>query len=317
MDKKEKARKKLIESLVVTIIMVVYIVYGIYFLPILVLFIPIPFIVLGIRNGFDSNILSIILTFFIVQIIIGDTIGASLVFILAPLSIAINYCVKKRMNSKMTILISTISFLLPIIILITLGINMGNIDLVSELKNLFSQYISIQAESLKEMGLTNHEVLKVINEVETGYNELIMLIPSLLGVFSIFITYINYFLTGVVLRQTGYEVIKRPIFSRFQLPNNIILGVGVMLITGFIFKWLNIEYSQALLLNITFLIGVMFMVQGLAVLDFILKRRKTKLVFRIILIVLSLMFLPMGSFIIFLGIIDSIFDTRKLRRLKS
>lgn len=317
MNKKENIKENIIEAAIVTFIMVFYIVYGINFFPLLILFIPVPFIVLGVRNGLYSNILSILLTSIIVELILGDTIGASLVFVLAPLSIAINYCIKKRKDSKQTVLISVISFLVPFMILLILGIKIADIDLISEMDAAFTEYMAMQIDGLKEMGLTNHKILKIMDQVESGYNEIIMLIPSLISVFSLFITYINYLLAGIVLRKMGYELIKRPRLSKFKLPSNVLLGVGIMLLAGFIFIWLDIQNSQALLLNITFLIGIMFMIQGLAVFDFFLKKIKMKLVFRIILIVLSIVFLPMGSLIIFLGILDSIFDMRKLRRLKS
>lgn len=317
LNKKDNKKNIIIEALLVTLFMAIYIVYGIQFLPLLILLIPMPFIVLGVRNNWYSNIVSIILTLLIVEIIIGNTIGASLIFIFAPLSIGMNYCIENRKSSKQTILISSLCFLIPLVIMMILGIRIANIDLITEMEHGFSQYMSMQIDGLKEMGLTNHEVLKIADVIESGYNGILMLIPSFIFIFSIIIAYINYFFTGVVLRKMGYELIKRPRFSRFKLPSNILLGVGVMLISAFILKWLDFQYNEALLANITFLAGITFMLQGLAVLDFFLKRMKIKFIFRVILIVLNLVFLPIGSLIILLGVIDSAFDIRKLRRPKS
>ena len=317
LDNKEKKKKDIIQVGLVIFAMVLYIVYGVQILPPLILLIPVPFIVLGVKNGFSWNLLSIILTLLIVEIFLGDTIGASLVIIFAPLSLAINYCIEKRKNSKQTVLIATLFFLVPLLILLVLGMKIADIDLINQMDVIFTEYISIQTEALREIGLTNHKILEVVNNLESRYNELIMLIPSLISIFSMFIAYINYFFTGVVLRKMGYELIKRPRFSRFRLPNNFLLGVGVMLLSGFVFNWLDFQYSQSLLLNIIFLAGSMFIIQGLSVLDFLLIKMNIKLVFRVILIALNLIFLPMGSIIIFVGLLDSVFDMRKLRSLKS
>lgn len=317
MKKKDNIKKILIESILVISIMALYIVYGIHFLPLLIFLIPVPFVVLGIRNGFYSNIISIILTLLIAEIILGNTAGASLIVIFGPLSIAINYCIKNRKNSKQTILISTISFLVPFVGLIVLEGKIANIDFIKQIEEVFNQTLTVQIDMFKEMGMTNHKILQAVNALEMAFTQIIVLIPSFLSIFSFLVAYINYFFTNIILKKIGYGFIVSQRFSRFKLPNNILLGVVVMFLTGFLFNWIGMEYSEALLVNLTFLVGVMFMVQGLAVLDFLLIKMKIKLVFRIILIVMNILFIPIGSLIVFVGLLDSIFDMRKLRRPKS
>lgn len=317
MKKKDNIKKILIESILVISIMALYIVYGIHFLPLLIFLIPVPFVVLGIRNGFYSNIISIILTLLIAEIILGNTAGASLIVVFGPLSIAINYCIKNRKNSKQTILISTISFLVPFVGLIVLEGKIANIDFIKQIEEVFNQTLTVQIDMFKEMGMTNHKILQAVNALEMAFTQIIVLIPSFLSIFSFLVAYINYFFTNIILKKIGYGFIVSQRFSRFKLPNNILLGVVVMFLTGFLFNWIGMEYSEALLVNLTFLVGVMFMVQGLAVLDFLLIKMKIKLVFRIILIVMNILFIPIGSLIVFVGLLDSIFDMRKLRRPKS
>ncbi len=41
-------------------------------------------------------------------------------------------------------------------------------------------------------------------------------------------TYINYIVSVLILRKLGYGIVHIPRFSRFKLPNNILLGVGIM-----------------------------------------------------------------------------------------
>lgn len=317
LDNKEKKRQSIIEAGIVTFIMAFYIVYGIIYAPLFVLLIPVPFIVLGVRNGFIANIFPITLAFFIVEIFLGNKIGLSLGAIFIPLSIGINYSIKKRKNSKQTIFISTLSFLVPLIVLLILEMKVGDVNLISELDQWFTSFVALQTEALQEMGFTNHMIVQTLNEIEAGYNQLIMLIPSLISIFGVFITFINYFFTGIILRGMGYGLIKSPRLSQFELPKDIILGVGAMLLTAYLLNRFQFQYSQALLANITFLISIVFLIQGLAIIDYFLKKRKTKLIFRVIIIVLNVIFVPIWTIIIMLGLVDSVFDLRKLRRPKS
>ncbi len=316
MNNNDKIKKSIIESIVVVSIMALYIVYGIHFLPLLMLFIPLPFIVLGVRNNIYNNIISIITASLIVGIILGTLSGASIILIFAPLSVAINYCIKSRKKSTEILLISSIVFFISFVFLIALGGKVSDLDLAKQAEQGITQILTMQIEILKEMGMTNYEILQTTDWLETAYKTFIVLIPSLLGVFSFVVSYLNILFSSIILRRMGYGFnFER--FSRFKLPNNIITGTGIMFLTAFIIKFLEIGYHEALLFNLTFLVSIMFFIQGLAVLDFLFIKIKMRLFSRVIVLIISVIFIPMTSILFFIGILDTIFDMRKIRRQKS
>ncbi|MDR7857348.1 DUF2232 domain-containing protein [Tissierella sp.] len=317
MENNDKIKKSIIESIIVIAIMAIYIVFGIHYLSLLILIIPLPFIVLGVRNGIYSNIISIISTFIIVNILLGIPSGLSLMILFAPLSIGINYCIIKRKTNMETIIASTMLFFVSFILLSFFEGSISNLDIGKQVEQIFTQYLNIQVDMLKEMGKTNHEILKTTDLLESTYKMLVVLIPSFVGIFSLGVSYINLLLSSKILRKMGYGTINTQRFSRFKLPNNIILGIGIMILTTFVFKKLEIQYHEALLSNIVFLASFVFFMQGLSVLDYLCIKVKTPLVFRIILLSMNIIFVPMGGLISFLGILDSVFDLRKIRKKKS
>lgn len=310
-------KSSILESIVVICIMSIYIAYGVNYLPLLIFIIPVPFVVLGIRNDIKVNIVSLVLTLLIVQGLLSSTSGATLLLAFGPLSFTINYCLKKRKSRTETLVLSTMAFLIPFVVLILLGGEIANINMVKEAETVFNQYLNIQLDSLEEMGLTNFKLLQTKYELKSLYNELLALTPSLISIFSVFIAYINIAISTWGIRKLGYGVVSKGNFSRFKLPNNIIPGIAFMLVTGVLFRFLKINYHEAFLLNISFLFGFIFLVQGLAVIDFFLKKTKAKLFLRIIVLSFLLLFIPAGSIILFIGLFDSIFDIRKIRRKKS
>ncbi len=317
MENNDKIKKSIIESIVVVCIMSLFIVFGLHFLPLLILIIPLPFVVLGVRNGIYTNFISMIATFIIVSILLGVSSGLSLMILFAPLSIGINYCIVKRKTNMETIIISTIVFFVSFILLTLFEVNISNLDIGKQTEQIFTQYLTMQIEMLKEMEMTNYEILQTKDLLESTYKVLIVLIPSFVGIFSLGISYLNLLLSSKILRKMGYGTISPQKFSRFKLPNNIIPGIGIMILTTFIFKKLEIQYHEALLYNIIFLASFIFFMQGLSVLDFLCIKSKIPLVFRVILLALNIIFVPMGGLISFIGIFDSIFDLRKIRRQKS
>lgn len=317
MNNNDKIKKSVIESIVVVSFMALYIIYGIYFLPLLVVFIPLPFIVLGKRNGISSNIISLSLTSIIIGFLLGVSSAITLFLIFAPFSFAINYCLKNRKTTLETVLIGTLAFFISLLILMYLGGQSSDYGFAMESEQEFKRILAVQVENLKESGMTNYQILESISLLESAYNYLMVIIPSFLIIFSLIVTYINYFFTSVILRKMGYGIMHSQGFSKFKLPSNIILGTGVMFLFAFIIGKLEIQYHEALLYNLIFLVAAMFYIQGLSVFDFLLIRIKIKLGFRILLIAINIIFIPMSMILFFIGILDSFFDLRKIRKQKS
>jgi len=313
----DKIKKSTIESIIVISIMTLYIVYGIHVVPLLMLFIPVPFAILGIRNGIYINVISIIATSIIIGVLLGFISGVSIILIFAPLSLALNYCISKRKDSMETIFITTIAFFISFLVLIGLEASISNLNLTKQLESNFTQLLTMQIDMLNEVGMSKYEVLRTTDLLENAYKTIIILIPSLISIFSLAVSYINLLFSSIILRKMGYGIANYKKFSKFKLPNNIIPGIGIMLFTAFIIKTLKIQYHEALLINITFLISFVFFLQGLAVLDFLLIKSKLHVVFRILIISLNIVFIPMSSILFFIGIFDSIFDIRKIGRRKS
>lgn len=317
MDNNNKIKKGILESLIVISIMVVYAVYGIYFLPTLMIFIPLPFIILGVRNHIYNNIFSLIIASIIIQLLLGSSYGASMVLLFAPLSIAINYCIKYKKKNMETILISTAVFVLSFLLIISLGERITDINFTEQIENVLSQSLNSQIEIFKELGVSNEELARLSESLEDQNKTIMVRIPSLLIIISFLISYINIFLVSFALRKMGYGYVAEQRFSRFRLPNNIIPGIGIMFLAAYIMQKLEVQYHGALLLNITFLAGFVFIVQGLAVLDFLMIKARIKSIFRLFILAINIFVLPTTTILFFIGVIDSIFDLRKLRMQKS
>ena len=71
-------------------------------------------------------------------------------------------------------------------------------------------------------------MLKVKDFLENAYDYIILIMPSIIMMSSMITAYINYLLSSLSLRKLGYGVVSIPKFSRFKLPNNILLGTGIM-----------------------------------------------------------------------------------------
>lgn len=293
--------------------MSLFAVASLFFFPLLLLLFPVLFIIVGIKNGIVEGIISLMTTCTILAYIIDPMIALYLFVVFAPITIAIIYTTKNRKITIDVLLYSTIIFFASILLLFAL-VNIREGNFLIQIEETFKEGLSLRIESLKEMGFSSYEILEDKNFIEAAFKEMLLIAPATLLFLSLIVSYINYSLSILGLKKVGINIVNTPKFSRFRLPNNIALGTIVMFITTLIAKQLNFIYFDAIVVNLTVLIGFMLLIQGLSIIDFFLIKVKVKTFFRILFIVLTIVIAPLITVVSMLGLIDVIFDFRKLRR---
>lgn len=314
MNANRKKDNKIFETIFIIAIATTFLLIGIYYIPWIMFLYPIFFIVLGVRNGVIYNIISLIISSLSIGIMI-DIISGILVFLtFAPLSIGLNYIIKKRRKSFESIAISTIILLFSFLLVINIMGDMSGVDIINQIEDSFTQTLNSQIEMLKDMDLSAYEVLKIRDVLENSVDYVILIIPAIIIIFSLIVAYLNYLISSLILRRLGYGIVSIPKFAKFKLPNNVLLGTGIMFLGAFIIKALELFYYETILLNVTVIASFMFFTQGLSVIDYKLAKKKLRRIPRVFIILFFTIILPLGWLISFIGILDVIMDFRKLRK---
>lgn len=303
-----------IEDMALVIGMSICAILGIHYIPIILILFPTPFIILGMKNGVSRNIMNMVVTFIIIGIADSIKYGFFLLIIFLPITILLFYLIKKKKNNMEILGSSTIVFFISILIILGI-INITGIDFVNELEMRVEQVIEGQIESIENMNLNSYEFLKERDLLEEKYKLSLLIIPSALFMISMIISYLNYLLISLILKKMEINIINIPKFSRFRLPNNIILGIIIMFVGVFIIEKMNIGYSNAIIINLITLIGSMFSIQGLSVVDFYLSRFNIFPAIRFIICIMLLFNSSMVLILTMIGFIDSIFDLRKIKTI--
>lgn len=308
-----KGRK--IADIVLTIgISTIVMLLGIYYIQWLIFLYPTLFIILGVKYGLNYNIISIIVSAFSIGLMTDKVSGMIILLAFSPLSIALNYLIVNRKKTLRTMVVSTLVSLVSFLLVLSLMKDASGVSIVHQLEESFTQIINTQIEALKDMQLSQYEILQIEDFWEGAFKYVLLIMPSLIIIFSLITAYINYFISSVVLRKIGYGVVSIPRFSKFNLPSNVLLGTGIMLLGAFLLKWFKLPYYDTVLLNIMALASFVFFVQGLSVIDYRLIKRDIGRIFRILILLFFILVLPVSGIITFIGILDVILDFRKLKR---
>ncbi len=314
MDEEKQFNYDILEIIGIIIFMTIYALVGIYLFPFNLVFFPIPFVFLAVRRGIAQGMLSLVVVS--ITILFMVDIANALLFILLflPLVYTIAEGIKSRRSSLEILGLSTAILFVSVMLFYSVTQNVTGINIMNELEESFNQVLNTQIQTFKEMGLTNFELLKTVEELRGTYRYVLWIFPVIILVASLFISYTNYFVSVIVLRKSGLGILSIPRFSRFKLPNNVMTGVIIMLLASFAVREFNLSFSEPLLLNVMTLIWVMFTIQGLSVIDFMFNKLALKLPLRIFFLGLIIIFIPLGTLVVLVGIIDTIFDIRKYKR---
>lgn len=310
----ENKNKKIMEILLMVSISTVLMILGIYYLPLITFLYPIPFVVLGVKYSNKLNIISMIVSVVVIGFFTDKFSGIFILLAFLPLSIALNYAIKERKKPIEIIAISTLVLMVSFFIILSITGDMTGISIVEQLEEFFSEILNVQIELLKESGISNYELFKFIDTMEDKFGEALLIIPSIIMILSLIMAYLNYLISVLILIRLGYGIVYTPKFSKFSLPNNILLGTGIMLLGNFLLKVLKFPHYETIFINITTLISFVFFLQGLAVIDYRLIRKNRNWFLRVLAIIFISSILPLGGAITILGMLDIIFDFRKLKR---
>lgn len=286
-------------------------------LSLLLLLIPIPFALIGTLSNIKNNIISLIITLlvlmfsikttFVVDIFINSIVPGTIIGIIAKKVLS-----KKDSNKYEPIFAGSIVFILSIVIHYLISKYIFSIDLLDELIKVFN--VSIESQKSLMQSATNNELLNTENILEIFRN----LVPSILFFRSMILSIIIYFIEVYALKKMKYGDLVEVKFSSFYLPGNaiVISFILYLLVIGLSYMKTPL-YTDAIFLNVEIVFNFMFIIQGISVtIYFIKKWLKQGMDKKVFIGAICVGIFGMKG-ISFIGMIDSILDFRNVRVYKS
>jgi len=305
---------RITETAIITTLMAIFVIVGLYILPIIIMLFPIPFVILGVRHGIKYNILSIIASSLVVSILIDILTGAFVFILFGLLAILLAYMIRRKYKPTEIIVGATGVSLITTLLTINIIGYITGISFVDQINASFAEVIQMQLNMTKDMGLSSYELSQIREIFRTTMEYMIIIIPATIIISSLFTAYINYWVSGAVLKRLGHKTVPIPKFIHLRLPNNIILGTAVIFLATALTRLLKIFYYNTIFINVVILVSFVFFIQGLAVIVYLMNRVKMNKFLKGILIFLIIINIPLSFIISFIGVLDVIFDFRKLKK---
>ena len=307
---------RIAETAIITTFMTLIIIFGFNMFPIIILFYPIPFIILGVRHKTKYNIYSILASSILIGILTDIFTGLLIFLVFGLISIIITYMINKKHRSQDILIGGAIATIVAILISIAIIGYITGISFLSQINATLSESMKLQLEILREMDLSTYELtlFKDFLTVTTDY--MIILIPATIVISSVFVVYMNYWMSTAILSRLGHKTVEIPKFMHFRLPSNAIMGSAVIIVAAILFRSMKLFYYETIFINAVVLISFVFFMQGLSVVVFLMNRKKMHKIVKAILIFLIIVNMPLSIMVSIIGLLDVVLDFRKLKKVE-
>ncbi|MBM7624328.1 YybS family protein [Sporohalobacter salinus] len=289
--------KALVEGALFTAIIVILTLLAFYLPPIigmvLLFILPVPFIVLGVRQGTKTSTLAAVLSAIILGILINPIMILVVLFGFGLIGVVLGAAFEEKFSPHKLIIIAVIAAIVSTLLMVGINFYLFNFNPTT----IFNQAI----EKYQNLGF-DQATLKELEDITRNFKETMQtLFPSLFIIAGAINGLISYYIGLSVLNRLGYEYEYPLSFSEWRFSKYLVFGYlfGIISINTTIGK------------NLYLIFSFIFLIQGLAVVAHYLKSfnisdkiQKAILVF--------LAFLPINQIIVFLGLLDVWFDYRKL-----
>lgn len=262
---------------------------------------PLPFILLTIKYGVPNAFVIFTAAFFI-AVIVGQPIGLVKTIMFGCTGIVLGYMYKKQRKPLEILIAGTLAYLIGIMLIYVVSIKFFNIDLIQKMQNMFNESV-VQSEKIANAA--GMQVSKKQKDLFAQMNDILQtILPSILVMVSVCLSWITVMISGSVLKKLKHEVTLWPKFKDIQLPKSIIWYYVIFILLATFIKVEPTSYLHMVFSNLYVIFALLLVLQGLTFIAFLAHRKGFTKGVPIISFIVC-MFIPMMfPLVTILGIID-------------
>jgi uncharacterized protein YybS (DUF2232 family) len=308
--------KRLTDAALTTSILAIFAMIGSFLFPYIDFIYPLPAILLAKRQDWKISALALVAASIIIFILTG-MVQTSLYYLVlyTPMAAVMCYFISKDDRPWKSIIFGGVAYLLSFVVMILLMQAFIGVDFVDQIRETFIEGMNIQESLFSNFEGMEDQLEATRTMYETMMEAMVLLMPGIIIISALAMSSINYMASVRMGRRLKVKIVPIGRFSHFRLPNNIAIGILIFMGGTYIISITNFINSDALTANLVFMFQIMFFIQGLAVVRYMMDRYKVSKLLRVIFMI----FIIFNSYLMlattFLGLFDQMLDFRKLKNL--
>lgn len=274
--------------------------------PVIYLFFPAMFVTESIKEGILKTMAVFLFVCVLVGAVFGVNMAVAILTVFGPMILIFNFMIINKFSVNTTIISTAILFFVSMIFMAyTAGVTpdmLKSQDTINSFIEMQNGLLS-QGRDLGEISLVDATAL---------YNRSLQLMPAVLLLISLCISYITYTRTGRNLLKSDKLIIQPSSFVFFRLPNEMIISGVIGILGVFLFQDFVGSTYKIIIENIVIVFAALLFFQGLSVIKYLMMRSKVNLFLQNLLILGAFVIPGVQFFFVIVGIVDMIFNFRKI-----
>ena len=307
------------ESAMITGILVI-IAYLSSFITLLMFFYPTPAIILGKRKGLKYSILALIASDLIISMLLGVQTGLVFLILYTPLAVALTYGICRDEDANKTILFGTAAYMISFVLYILFLNFIMDINFIERVAEMYDQSFEmtrglfdnipdqLRTEQFEQYISDIEKIAPIMNYIVTS------VFPAVLIAASVITSYINYIVASKFAVRFSINVKQHEGIGYFSFPRNFMISMAGLLLLSFLLGLFNINV-EIIQLNLFIIVFIAMLLQGVAVLKFLIDKSKmSKFARNLIFVIIILMSISFSIIYAIIGLVDLTIDLRKINR---
>ncbi|MDO8885600.1 ECF transporter S component [Candidatus Oleimmundimicrobium sp.] len=274
----------------------------------------VPTVIVSVRYGFKYGFLTAITASFLVAVFMEPSSAVPLFLIILFLGLSQGISIRRNYSVWGVILAGLVGVVVTIALMALITYFLSGVNLFYEQIKLFKESIVMQEQLGLRYGLGKEEIVRqqhLLNQMAENFSKVI---PAIIVIVSGWISAFCCFITYQILKRLKLKLPKIISFKMLQVPWFFSWGYLLGLAALFFYKWFG-NYSGTVSIigmNLLLIFGVIFLIQGSAIIFYFFEKYKLSLPVKILFFFLALFIQIMFQGLTWLGLFDTWFNYRKV-----
>jgi len=313
---RDSQTSRLTESAFIAGILLIFAIVGTLIFPFIDYIYALPAIILAKRHDYKASIMALVTAGIIATILLGVQAGLYYLVLYTPMAATMSYFIDKDKKPAMTIGFGGLAYLISFIILLFIMQLFLGLNLIEYVTEAFQQSFEMQEGLFSNFEGFQDQLESSREMYDNMLDLIIMIMPGILIATSLSMVVINYLVAQKIGKRLKARIRPLGDFKNFKLPNNIVLGMLVIFGLTLIVGQFNIVDYETLSANILFLFQIVFFLQGLALVRFLMGKYNINRFLRVLIFIFIIINPAFSLVVILAGIADVLLDFRKLKESK-
>ena len=225
--------------------------------------------------------------------------------------------IKKDTEAGHTIVLSTAFLLGCLVLLIVILEQVGQLNFSLEIQRIIRDSLDKAYQFYKNRGIGTEELALIKRNSWRLLRLLDLIWPALLVISVWSFVYLDYIISGKMLRRFGFSLKSLPVLQQWHCPEWLVWGFIIpsgLLVGDKVFKLSQFHWEYLGIVNILVLSGFLYFIQGLGIASFYLHKAKAGKLPQVLFYLLVALNRDLWIILMFFGLLDVWVDWRKLNK---